>query len=57
MTKKLWTEIGVKVLPGAYLGRDFGGQNPGTNYIRAALVASMSELRPGLSALKSCVYE
>ena len=57
MTKKLWVEAGVKVLPGAYLGRDFKGANPGQNYIRAALVAPMSELQPGLRALKDCAYE
>jgi len=57
MTKRLWLEAGVKVLPGAYLGRDYQGQNPGTKYIRVALVAPMNELQPGLQALKSCAYE
>jgi aspartate/methionine/tyrosine aminotransferase len=55
-TKKLWTEVGVKVLPGAYLGRDYQGSNPGTKYIRVALVAPMNELQPGLTLLKSCIY-
>jgi aspartate/methionine/tyrosine aminotransferase len=54
--KKLWREVGVKTLPGAYLGRDGGGANPGHTYIRAALVAPMSELQPGLTALKTCMY-
>ncbi|MEP5762042.1 MAG: aminotransferase class I/II-fold pyridoxal phosphate-dependent enzyme [Litoreibacter sp.] len=57
MTKKLWVETGVKVLPGAYLGRDFEGVNPGHSYIRAALVAPQQELQPGLRALKACAYE
>jgi N-succinyldiaminopimelate aminotransferase len=57
MTKKLWTEAGVKVLPGAYLGRDYNGSNPGSNYIRAALVAPMNELQPGLVALKDCAFK
>jgi hypothetical protein len=26
---KLWRETGVRVLPGAYLARDVGGDNPG----------------------------
>ena len=55
-TKTLWTEVGVKVLPGAYLGRDAMGGNPGDQYIRAALVAPMNELQPGLQALKNCIY-
>ncbi len=59
-TKKLWVEKGVKVLPGGYLGRDggkkIGGGNPGDTYIRAALVAPMNELQPGLKALKNCIY-
>jgi aspartate/methionine/tyrosine aminotransferase len=59
-TKTLWTEAGVKVLPGAYLGRDtdpqIGAGNPGATYIRAALVAPMEELQPGLRALKACIY-
>jgi len=59
-TKKLWVETGVKVLPGGYLGRDggkkIGGGNPGDMYIRAALVAPMNELQPGLQALKNCIY-
>lgn len=55
-TKRLWTETGVKVLPGAYLGRESGGQNPGHNYIRVAMVAPMTDMQPGLIALKNCIY-
>lgn len=37
--KKLWREAGIKVLPGAYMSvPDAQGYNPGTNYIRIALV-------------------
>ncbi len=56
-TKHLWTETGVKVLPGAYLGRESGGQNPGHQYIRVALVAPMTDMQPGLIALKNCIYK
>lgn len=56
VTKELWLETGVKVLPGAYLGRDYDGTNPGHRYIRAALVGPMNEVQQGLTALKSCVY-
>lgn len=39
MTIRLWREAGIKVLPGAYLGRPAAdGANPGEHYIRLALV-------------------
>jgi len=53
---KLWRETGVRVLPGAYLSRDVGGQNPGAGYIRVALVASEDETRRGLTLLRDCLY-
>ena len=40
--KRLWTEAGVRVMPGAYLGHGSGRDNPGTPYIRVALVDSLS---------------
>lgn len=54
---KLWKETGVRVLPGAYLGRDVGGYNPGTGYIRAAMVAPMDEMTRGLEAIRRHLYE
>ena len=53
---KLWREAGVKVLPGAYLGRIVAGENPGTAYVRAAMVAPEAELREGLARLAACLY-
>ncbi|WP_136683395.1 aminotransferase class I/II-fold pyridoxal phosphate-dependent enzyme [Falsirhodobacter xinxiangensis] len=53
---KLWTETGIRVLPGAYLSRDVGGANPGANYIRVALVAPIEDLQPGLVTLRDCLY-
>ena len=53
---KLWKEAGVRVLPGAYLSREAGGQNPGKGYIRVALVAPAEETRRGLIRLRDCVY-
>jgi len=53
---KLWRETGVRVLPGAYLSRDAGGQNPGTGYIRVALVAPAEETQRGLTSLRDCIY-
>lgn len=55
VTVDLWRRHGVKVLPGAYLGRGdprfIDGKNPGTRYIRAALVEPAATLRPGLEAI------
>ncbi|MFN7052062.1 MAG: aminotransferase class I/II-fold pyridoxal phosphate-dependent enzyme, partial [Gemmobacter sp.] len=53
---KLWTQTGVRVLPGAYLSRDAGGQNPGKGYIRVALVAPKAETQRGLLTLRDCLY-
>ena len=53
---KLWTETGVRVLPGAYLSRDVDGFNPGKGYIRAAMVAPKQEMQRGLIKLRDCLY-
>ncbi|THD83690.1 aminotransferase class I/II-fold pyridoxal phosphate-dependent enzyme [Aliigemmobacter aestuarii] len=53
---KLWRETGVRVLPGAYLSRDVGGENPGKGYIRVALVAPKDEMQRGLTTLRDCLY-
>jgi len=37
-TRRLWSEAGIKVLPGLYLARGEGEANPGRRYIRVALV-------------------
>lgn len=53
---KLWTETGVRVLPGAYLARDVDGENPGKGYIRVALVAPRQETQSGLIKLRDCLF-
>ena len=53
---KAWRETGVRVLPGAYLSRDANGENPGTGYIRVALVAPKEEMQRGLIQLRDCLY-
>ncbi|WP_209425388.1 aminotransferase class I/II-fold pyridoxal phosphate-dependent enzyme [Pararhodobacter sp. SW119] len=53
---KLWRETGVRVLPGAYLSRETGRQNPGQGFIRAALVAPPDEMRAALTRLRGCLY-
>jgi len=37
--RRLYAEQGVTVLPGSYLARGEGSENPGTGYVRMALVA------------------
>ena len=56
-TLKLWQETGIRVLPGAYLGREVDGKNPGNGYIRVALVAPSDEMKQGLGRLRNCLYE
>jgi aspartate/methionine/tyrosine aminotransferase len=53
---RLWQETGVRVLPGAYLGQDSGGGNPGRGYIRVAMVAPEEEMAQGLIRLRDCLY-
>ncbi len=53
---RLWTETGVKVLPGAYLGRDGTDGNPGDGFIRVALVAPKDDTQRGLIQLRDCLY-
>lgn len=53
---KLWRQTGVRVLPGAYLSREVGGENPGRGYIRVALVAPREETQRGLIQLRDCLY-
>ncbi|MCE6960068.1 aminotransferase class I/II-fold pyridoxal phosphate-dependent enzyme [Cereibacter sphaeroides] len=52
----LWRETGVRVLPGAYLAREVGGENPGKGYIRVAMVAPKDEMQCGLIRLRDCLY-
>ena len=53
---ELWVQTGVRVLPGAYLSREIGRQNPGKGYIRVALVAPKDEMQRGLIRLRDCIY-
>jgi aspartate/methionine/tyrosine aminotransferase len=52
---KLWTETGIRVLPGAYLSREVNGQNPGQKYIRVALVATKEETQRALETMRDCL--
>ena len=50
---RLWSDHGVRVLPGAYLGREVNGVNPGDRYIRVALVADEPEIEAGLLKIRA----
>jgi len=54
---KLWTETGVRVLPGSYLGQVANEQNPGSGYVRVALVAPKEEMQRGLTNMRDCLYK
>ena len=52
VTRRLWAEAALKVLPGAYLGRpDAHGRNPGASAIRVALVHDLATTEAALSRL------
>ena len=52
---KLWTETGVRVLPGAYLSRGTDAGNPGAGHIRVAMVVDEDELEQGLTLIRDCI--
>ena len=54
-TLKLWSERGIKVVPGAYFSKEVDGFNPGEGFIRAAIVANETELEVGLKGLKDAL--
>jgi len=52
VTKRLWSEAAVRVLPGAYLTRpDATGRNDGTPYIRVALVHDLETIETALTRM------
>ncbi len=58
---ELWRRSGVRVLPGAYLGRDDGtpggAGNPGAGYVRVAMVAAQPATERGLTAIREILYD
>ena len=54
-TLDLWRKVGVRVLPGAYMGREIDPGNPRTNpgfsYIRVALVNDLSTIMKALERM------
>ncbi len=53
---RLWTETGVRVLPGAYLARDVDGENPAKGYIRVALVGPKDETEAALGEIRRVLF-
>jgi len=52
VTKRLWTEAGVRVVPGRYLAREQSdGSNPGADYIRVAMVQDKAATAEALHRL------
>ena len=53
---RAWREQGVRVLPGAYLGREIETgktqSNPGFSYVRVALVNDLSTIMAALERLR-----
>lgn len=54
-TLAIWKRSGVRVLPGSYLSRDTAEGNPGSNYIRVAMVAGKNDVQRGLEAVRDCM--
>ena len=55
--KTLWAQAGIQVLPGAYLARDVDGFNPGSGFIRVALVADAVQTDAALTRLRRVIYD
>ena len=53
---RLWREQGVRVLPGAYMGREIEPgktqSNPGFSYVRVALVNDLSTIMTALERVR-----
>ena len=50
VTKRLWAEAGVRVVPGRYLAREQAdGSNPGADYIRVAMVQDADDDRRSIA--------
>jgi N-succinyldiaminopimelate aminotransferase len=49
---KLYRDLNITVLPGSYLARETHGINPGQNFVRLALVASLDECIEAVNRIK-----
>ena len=56
ITKKLWTEAAIKVLPGAYLSHPLvNGKNPGSPFIRVALTHSTNTIKDAIHRIVKAI--
>jgi len=56
MTRRLYKEYNLKVLPGEFLARtDANGENPGRGYLRIALVENEEKTRAALLRIKEAI--
>ncbi|MBF0159324.1 MAG: succinyldiaminopimelate transaminase [Magnetococcales bacterium] len=54
--RQLFARWHVTVLPGAYLGRpDADGHNPGSDFVRVAMVAAPEQNREGILRIRECI--
>ena len=56
-TRKLIEAVNIKVVPGSYLSRGDGENNPGANRVRMALVATLDECVEAAGRLKTFIAE
>jgi aspartate/methionine/tyrosine aminotransferase len=49
----LWRQEGIRVLPGAYMGRGENQENPGFSYVRVALVSDLSTILTALERVRN----
>ncbi|PLX34997.1 MAG: aspartate aminotransferase [Hyphomicrobiales bacterium] len=54
---ELWRGAGLRTIPGAYLGADTPGGNPGADFLRIALVQNEELTREGLTRLVGVLEE
>jgi N-succinyldiaminopimelate aminotransferase len=52
--RALYAHYNVTVLPGAYLSRPETGENPGSPYVRIALVATLETNRAAMHRIAAC---
>ena len=55
--RKLWSRVGIQILPGAYLSREVDGFNPGKGFVRVALVADAEATDAALTRLRDVLYD
>ena len=55
LTRRLFAQENVTVLPGSFLARDVAGINPGENRVRLALVPSFAECIEAAQRIRRCL--